>query len=319
MEGRKKIDLKQRSSLRGLKKCAACGELYGQRSNICGNKECELRKKMLANARPFEPVQLVHYSSCMLFSLRCKEKELNRNFVQITEIPIYLETTNASIISKNATCFVETCKQENKTLDASACKHIKACTLESGKSPLPKAEVYTVSKEILFNLNISLERKNAMWDMYVNEKSIPAVQRVNSNTFVVTCRETKEFPAGRLHVIVYNNGLLMKKNNYPCKCMKLKIIVDDDNSVVMQGEICDHVLLVFAAILSHPHGRKNFNNFINSMKAYYTADKVIEPTINLKDDFFKDFGDGYQDKDDSIFIFDENFFTNEVNLIEYNC
>ncbi|XP_073818861.1 uncharacterized protein [Musca autumnalis] len=265
-----KINILHRSSLRGLKKCGSCGFISGQRAFICRNTECDLRKRMLASIKPFDPIQLVTNTDIRLFSVRSKEKIINvRNFVSISQSPA------TGIFSRKATCYVDSC--QNEVSSDFHCKHIKA--IYSSDSDFQLAEVYQLDKNVLWNLNIAEDQKQNLWDLYCrgdNNEKIPPIQRLNDQTFAVTSLNSNNFLAGRLHVTVCSNAMTNKKGFYLCACKKIKIVVEADNSVTMKKEICDHLLLLLAAILTQPD-KSMYSAFLDSLQHLWMPNTLNPP------------------------------------------
>ncbi|XP_058981427.1 uncharacterized protein LOC131803767 [Musca domestica] len=286
-----------RSSLRGLKKCGSCGSISGQRALICRNTECDLRKCMLASIKPFDPIQLVTHNDVRLFSVRTKEKIVNvRNFVAISQSP------STGIFSRKATCYVDGCKNEAPT--DFHCQHIKA--IYSVDTDFQLAEVYQLDKNVLWNLNVSEEQKTKLWDSYCrgeNEENIPPIQRLNGQTFAVTSLNSNNFLAGRLHVTVCSDAVTNKKGFYLCACKKLKIVVEPDNSVTMKKEICDHLLLLLAAILNRPD-KSMYSAFLDALQHLWMP-TTLNPPVDSSSSPLTDFDMPMIDCDDK----------NEVNPI----
>ncbi|XP_041565565.1 uncharacterized protein LOC108148639 isoform X1 [Drosophila elegans] len=257
--------------MRGVRKCAHCGAVNGNRAQFCRNSDCPQRRNVL------DAVQLVSLRpGSTVYSLRAKEKEQQpRNFVVVQDVTLSLQP-DAAVVSSKAECYVESCnKAPGESLD---CVHVKACR-ELG-TEFPKAQVYRVSREVLWNLNISQEQKQHLWHIYkyAEEKEyLPGVQRLNHTTFAVKCDRSESFPAARLHVTVLANGPTKKKGSYACACRKLKIIVEPDNSLVMQDEICDHLLLVLAGILSSPQGKRVYGNFTSGLQNFWMPSQLETP------------------------------------------
>ncbi|KAL9899434.1 uncharacterized protein ACN427_007112 isoform 1-T6 [Glossina fuscipes fuscipes] len=318
-----KESILRRPSLRGLKKCP-CGFLNGQRSLICRNVGCELRQKALESIKPFDPIQLITYNKTQMYSMRCKEKLISlRNFVIIAEQSLDLKLPCSAVVPY-AVCYIDKCRYGGNDSSQPICKHINACSSLNGKSN--KAEVYRVDKSILWNLNINEDKKNLLWQLYESdEKSIPAVQRVNSNIFAVKCTQSDVFPAGRLHTTVFTNNVVNKKGTFLCACRKLKIIVESDNTITMKNEICDHLLLLLAAILSHSSHKILFTAFLDTLETLWMPVVANVPSSNIVNG---DFGstdilhqapigsgknlisDSHEDAD--IFNYTEDMFTESV-------
>lgn len=319
-----KINILHRSSLRGLKKCGVCGQINGQRAVICRNNNCELRKRMLADIKPFDPIQLVTQNDIRLFSLRrTKDKHPThvRSFVEIRQ-------------SCKAVCYVDTCKYDTNTVSPTGfnCRHVKA--IYSVDSDFQQAEVYPVDKTILWNLNITEEQKTKLWDLYRREESdgIPSVQRLNSSTFVVACDNLKNFSAGRLHVMVCTNSVSNKKGFYLCACKRLKIVVEPDNSVIMKKEICDHLLLLLAAILSASDSRSAYSAFLDTLQHLWMTSTVSAPTppVDSSTSHFLDFDMSLIDSEDrrevappigahnsqDLFNFSDELFADNVSIFK---
>lgn len=318
-----KNNILYRSSLRGLKKCTSCGFINGQRALICRNVNCDLRIRRLASIQPFDPIQLITYSETKVFSLRTKEKLLNpRNFVSITEST---KGTTATIVSRKAVCYVDTCKYDDYDSTHICCKHIKACAMLT-KPQL--AEVYPIDKGILWNLNIPDKQKFLLWDLYqMEEKRIHPIQKLNSSTFVVKCLSSKMFPAGRLHVTVFGNTVANKNGCFSCSCKKLKIVLEPDNSVTMKKEVCDHLLLLLAAILNKPEGKSLYGSFLDSLQYLWMPTSLNPPVMdccNTRESQLMDFDLNLDkcktnvkvisDNTDDIFNFSEELFAENVSV-----
>ncbi|XP_016931152.4 uncharacterized protein C2orf42 homolog [Drosophila suzukii] len=257
--------------MRGIRKCVHCGAINGNRAQVCRNTECPQRRNVL------DAVQLVSLRpGSTVYSLRTKEKEQQpRNFVVIRDVTLSLQP-DAAVVSSTADCYVESCKKSGG--ESSDCVHVKACR-ELG-TEFPKAQVYRVSREVLWNLNINQEQKQHLWHLYKyaeEEEHLPGVQRLNHSTFAVKCERSESFPAARLHVTVMANNLSKKKGSYACACRKLKIIVEPDNSLVMQDEICDHLLLVLAGILSSPQGKRVYGHFTSGLQNFWMPSQLETP------------------------------------------
>ncbi|KAH8338568.1 hypothetical protein KR059_009950 [Drosophila kikkawai] len=259
--------------MRGVRKCVQCGVLNGNRAQLCRNVACPQRRNVL------DAVQLVSLrSGSTVYSLRSKEKEQQpRNFVVIQEVTVSLQP-DAAVVSSKAVCYVESCHKGGVKATAD-CVHVKTCR-EMGPE-FPKAQAYSVSREVLWNLNISQEQKQQLWQQYKyaeEQEHLPAVQRLNATTFVVKCERSESCPAARLHVTVLANGSKRKgAANYACACRKLKIIVEPDNSLVMQDEICDHLLLVLAGILSSPQGKRVYGHFTSGLQSFWMPSQLETP------------------------------------------
>ncbi|XP_001357744.3 uncharacterized protein C2orf42 homolog [Drosophila pseudoobscura] len=260
-------------TLRGVRQCTSCGAINGNRAQLCSNAACPQNKNVL------DAVSLISLrAGSTVCSLReqsavAKVRETPRNFVVIQDVTLSLQP-NAAVVSSKAICHVEACRSAGD-ID---CQHVKACR-ELG-SAMPRAQVYKVSREVLWNLNIGQEQKQQLWQQYKwaeDQEQLPAVQRLNATTFAVKCERSDLFPTARLHVTALANGVSPKKGTYACACRKLKIIVEPDNSLVMQDEICDHLLLVLAGILSSPQGKRVYGNFTSSLKTFWMPSRLETP------------------------------------------
>lgn len=264
-----------RASLRGLKKCTSCGYINGQRALICRNVNCDLRIRRLAAIKPFDPIELVTYGRTKLYSLRSKEKLLQpRNFVSVTETFTTMEA------HPSAVCYVDNCKYDALDPAHLVCRHIKACKVLTS---VAQAEIYPIDKSVLWNLNISNEQKQHLWQLYqMEEHIIHPIQKLNSSIFVVKCEESKMFPAGRLHVTVFSDIVPNKCGDFSCSCKKLKIILEPDNSVTMKQEICDHLLLLLAAILNKPEGKSLYGRFLDALQYLWMPTSLNTPIVECE-------------------------------------
>lgn len=264
-----------RASLRGLKKCTSCGYVNGQRALICRNVNCDLRIRRLAAIKPFDPIQLVTYGHTKLYSLRSKEKLLQpRNFVSVTDNFTAIDAHPAAV------CYVDNCKYDALDPAHLVCRHIKACKVLTS---VAQAEIYPIDKSVLWNLNINDKQKQYLWQLYQMENHvIHPIQKLNSTIFVVKCEESKMFPAGRLHVSVFSDIVPNKGGEFSCSCKKLKIILEADDSVTMKQEVCDHLLLLLAAILNKPEGKSLYGRFLNCLHYLWMPTSLNTPIVECE-------------------------------------
>lgn len=239
------IDLQPRKTFRGVRKCKSCGILRANRSKSCKNTQCNENEANTVFQNKLDAVQLISFVDSMTFSVQSKEKDARRDFVQVTEITLISDESN-SIVSQNAICFLESCKH--------ICKHVQS-TNECKKT----AVEVTINKNVLFDLNIPQEKKVRLWKFYNEQKSlVPPIQRVNSSLFAVACPELSlQFPAKRLHVKL--------KDNFSCACKRLKIVMSADESFIFKDELCEHVLLVLAGVLSTEVLKKDFKVILSEV------------------------------------------------------
>lgn len=126
-----------------------------------------------------------------------------------------------------------------------SCKHVKS-SLELCSAHATRLEI---SMAVLNSMKIGNEQRNSFWKMYNDsESSTPLVQRINRTMFVVGCKNSIAFPAGLLHVTININN---DSANYLCACKKIKILMSPNNSIVLENEKCDHILITIAAIMSN--------------------------------------------------------------------
>lgn len=218
-----------------------------------------------------------------LYSLRTREKLINpRTFVAITEQILAVESSNTEIVSRNAVCYVETCKYDVNNLNQIGCKHVNAC-IRSKPQQIRKAEVYQIDRDILWSLNVNESKKKKLWNLCLESEcneQIPPVQRINVNTFVVKCPLTSEFPVGRLHVSVYSNQITnpQKRGMFNCAC-KFK----SENQ--LESENCDEEKREFGGVKQNESSfRKNSNQPNNSsqkQRQQFNHKKPDEPSKGI--------------------------------------
>lgn len=199
------IQINNRSSIRGLKKCSSCGRYNGIRAFYCKNKSCSLTLsptviKRMREKSLLKSIRLVSHTDYKLYSVRVSDRGRDlRNFVRITDKTISTDD-EGSIISRNAICFVETCKYDSNNMSIS-CRHIKNSTNSSST-----AEVLIIQQSTLFDMR-SDEKSNQLWQFYCdNENVTPIVQRIGASLFVVKSEISKEVPAGLVHVTLLIGG-----------------------------------------------------------------------------------------------------------------
>ncbi|KAL5283880.1 C2orf42 family protein [Megaselia abdita] len=263
------IELQPRKTFRGVRKCKSCGILRANRSKTCKNTQCfeheGNQSGSLVSRNKLDSVKLISYVDSMLYSVQSKEKESKRDFVQLTEITLISDENN-SIVSQNAICFMENCNHIPRE-ETVSCKHVQSAN-DSRKT----AVEIPITKKVLFELNIPQEKKTRLWKFYNEQKSlIPPVQKVNSSIFTVACPEVSlQFPAKRLHVKL--------KETVSCACKRLKIVMSADESFVFRDEICEHILLVLASVLSSEVLRKDYKSFLSEVESIWRPvpeDKMI--------------------------------------------
>lgn len=155
-----------------------------------------------------------------------------------------------------------------------SCKHVKS-SLESCTT---KAKIQNVDEDILKRLDITDERRKILLTMHKESKSaMPLVQRINQRVFVVCCDVSLNFPIGLLHVICIaeenfircvfsfncnpietNIMCLFFFCSFCCACQKTTILSISNKSTLQGTDICDHILLIFAAILSDQNLQNEF-------------------------------------------------------------
>lgn len=207
--GDHRLNLLHRSTLRGLKKCPQCGSFNGIRALKCLNKLCShvlmprhvpISENVSTNL--LNTVQLISKSDVKIYSVQVREKDSDhqRSFVQITDKTISSDDEGC-IISRNAICYVDTCKYDSHDINIS-CKHVKYA-LENTGVAATTAQSLTIDLNVWYAMRLPNETKTRLWSDYLEaESSIPMVQRINQTVFVVKCDKTAAFPAGRLHVVL---------------------------------------------------------------------------------------------------------------------
>ncbi|XP_031633462.1 uncharacterized protein C2orf42 [Contarinia nasturtii] len=251
----------KRQNLRGLAKCKSCSHYNGIRATSCKNKKCPLSK---VETRPkqkpkINAIELVTNSESQLFSVQIRDRDIdNRNFVSVTD-KVISQDTSASIISRNAICYVDTCKYDSNDINIS-CKHVKS-SLESCTT---KARVQNVDVDILKRLEMTNDRRDNLLAMHKeSESAMPLVQRINQRVFVVCCDVSLNFPIGLLHVVCIEegNGVQLR-----CACQKPNVLTLFNQSTLQDIDVCDHILFIFAAILSDLNLQTEFKNLAAIIK-----------------------------------------------------
>lgn len=274
------LNISHRFSLRGLRKCVSCGKYNGSRAHSCRNQECPLSKLNTTSKNPSKAVdiaahlavQLQTKGDAFLYSVPNREKNpIRRSFVQITDRTISSDE-DGCIISRNAICFVDTCKYDSHDVNIS-CKHIKwalECSSQAKVTP------------IAFDVWKSLRKpddevvRNRIWAAYQSAlDGTPMVQQINDHSFAVACDVSTEYPAGRLHVRI-NNGKAGKQHasnpgGLECSCKNYQT---GNRKTVLNAEsctsnTCDHVCLVLAAIKSCPKLGLEFKHAFAEYSGYF--------------------------------------------------
>lgn len=190
------ISIQARSSIRGLKKCIACGKYNGIRAKFCKNKLCTLTTTYTTTRRKplIEPVQLIGPTEFKLYSVRIKDRGPEiRSFVKITE-KIISSDEESCIINRNAICYVDTCKYDSNDAGIS-CKHVQTAIIS-----VIKAAALEINESVMFRFELTSEMHSKLWKIYCDrEQSTPTVQRISKSVFAVSCNPSQLFPTGFLH------------------------------------------------------------------------------------------------------------------------
>lgn len=243
--------------MRGLKKCKSCGHWNGIRAKNCKNKTCK-QTISLTNAIKLNDsaVEIVSYDLSIdtkIYTVRAKERGSQfRSFVKITDKTLSSDN-DSYIISRNAICYVDTCKHDSNDINIS-CKHVKCSSM-----PCARGIVLKILQEVLFQMNLTNELKIELWNIYCEyENVIPVVQRISHSIFVVRCKVSLQFPEGLLHVYLNEKT----EARYSCACKKKKISLDPNDTYKITHDRCNHMFLVLAAILSNESLKIEFENFV---------------------------------------------------------
>lgn len=255
-----------RSSMRGLRKCTSCGRYNGTRALMCRNQQCP-ESNVKRAPKPKVPsatevallaVQLQTKGESHLYSVANREKNSNlRSFVQITDRTISSDE-DGCIISRNAICFVDTCKYDSHDLNIS-CKHIKWALDGSAH-----AQVTPLLGDVWNRMRCPADElaRNRIWTNYqaaIGET--PMVQQINSHTFAVACEVSAAFPAGRLHVGIARPTKQTAHHipGFVCLCKEARNGMVQSQIAPSKLDACDHICLVIAAIKSCPKLSMVFN------------------------------------------------------------
>lgn len=275
--------ISHRSSLRGIRKCAKCGKYNGTRAFSCRNQECPLSKiettsKTERNkaAASMLAVQLQTKGESCLYSVPNREKNpVRRSFVQITDRTISSDE-DGCIISRNAICFVDTCKYDSHDLNIS-CKHIKWALDGNLQAKVTQIQ-YDVWKSIRFPTDDGI--RNKIWKKYQTSiDGTPMVQQINAQTFAVACDVSTQFPAGRLHVCVNGTNQSRTKQTpagFHCSCRKEQNGNSNTDSCASGNDSCDHVCLVVAAIKSCSRLTMEFKREFAEYSNYFQEQETIK-------------------------------------------
>lgn len=271
----KEILIKERGTLRGLKKCERCGHRSGMKAKNCKNSQCKKefvfkninRSEVIEKTRA---IQLITKDDSRIYSIRVKDNKPNvRNFVKISD-KIISSDEHSCIISCNAICYIDTCKYDSKEVNLS-CKHVQhtaECTVA--------AVELKVKSDIFQRLIMSEDDRIKMWSMYVlNESIVPSVQRIDQNQFVVCSDFCKQFPAGLLHINYMTKLIPNIKLKFECDCKKKIISISPCNTIIIENDICNHLLLLSAALLSDIKLKEEFKEFTDYISSKYLLEESI--------------------------------------------
>ncbi|GAB0087387.1 hypothetical protein DMENIID0001_016840 [Sergentomyia squamirostris] len=259
-----------RHSLRGLKKCSFCSKFNGNRVKGCRNPDCPQNKmktttKCLDTNR-LDVVALLSRGDYRLFSVKtrekCPESVEKRSFVKITDKIVESEK-NGSTIHRSAICYVDSCKYDSGN-EESVCKHMK----EASDASVEAVEL-TVKKETLYSIAVIPEgEKLHLWQEICNSAASPMVQKINKKIFVVRHENS---PAGYVHCELSSD--IRGAPIYSCSCKVINIL---SSAIVMEKEICRHMMLLSAALNSDIRLQTIYKSHLDLMKHIYST---VDPTF----------------------------------------
>lgn len=277
----KEILIKERGTLRGLKMCQKCGHRSGMKAKHCKNTQCkkEFVFKNIKRSEVIEKtraIQLITKDDSRIYSIRVKDNKPSvRNFVKISD-KIISSDEHSCIISCNAICYIDTCKYDSKEVNLS-CKHVQhtaECTLT--------AVELKVNSDIFHRLIMSEDDSIKMWSMY-NESIVPSVQRIDQNQFVVCSGICKQFPAGLLHINYMTKLIPNIKLRFECDCKKKVISISPCNTIIIENDICNHLLLLSAALLSDVKLKEEFKEFTDYISSKYLLEESVTMSSTTAD------------------------------------
>lgn len=261
-----------RGNMRGLKKCPSCNKYNGLRAKGCRNRDCALNlKNKPQNAFFLDAVALLGPEDSRLYSVktreRCPESVDTRSFVKITDKVVESDET-ASIIHRNAICFVDTCKYDSKDDDVT-CKHVK----EASETAV-EAISLTIKRETLYSITVIPDvEKHTMWQEVSKSTACPVVQRINKKIFVVRSEGTA---TGYVHCeLSRDDG---GSPFYSCSCKVINILFDLNNTIVMEKEVCRHMMLLSAALNSDSRLQNLHKSHLDLMKHIYSTAYQVPST-----------------------------------------
>lgn len=308
--------LQSSSTMRGLKKCKSCGHWNGIRALNCKNKTCKQTISLTNAKKPNDSaVEIVSFDSSnetKIYTVRAKERGSEfRSFVKITDKTLSSDN-DSYIISRNAICYVDTCKHDSNDINIS-CKHVKSSTM-----PVSKGIVLKITQDVLFQMNLTNELKIELWDIYCEyENVIPVVQRISHSIFVVRCKVSLHFPEGLLHVYFYEKT----EAKYSCACKKKKIALDPNDTYKITHDRCDHLFLVLAAILSNESLKIEFESFVakysDLIGGFHVNAQILED--NFIDEDFTNFPESILNDSPGNNQSNEINFVTDVEFINPVC
>lgn len=57
--------------------------------------------------------------------------------------------------------------------------------------------------------------------------------------------------------------------SYLCACKKIKILMSSNQSIILEREACEHVLLVFVSIMSSNNQKEEFKHFMPIIRPFF--------------------------------------------------
>lgn len=136
---------------------------------------------------------------------------------------------------------MDTCKYDSNDINIS-CKHVKS----SLEQCLLKAEALHIDPNIWMSLRLTESTKLKLKTICAGiESTIPLVQRILFNIFVVRCDANAYSPTGFLHILCAEEN---NKMNLLCACKRTKQSMPIDQADFSETDICVHALLVLMAV-----------------------------------------------------------------------
>lgn len=286
-----------KATMRGVRKCHACGTYNGTRGMSCKNKNCNVvfkqqekgKKCRSIKCRSLDAVQITTGSARQLFSIRARDRGADhRGFVEVpatADVIAAADDGTQGLTAAYASCYVDDCfratdspaytcaaaaaaasagASSSGTAVVDACVHMKQamCSLQKA-TPLPTSEL------ALDSLRLPADAHQSVLSLMAaaasgSDVSAPLVQRVSKSVMVVRCAPDAQCPVGFVHCGFYESSKSSSAKCQPtdhkivCTCKDPKPLAKSAATLKEDRQRCAHYYACLCAFANDDELSKEF-------------------------------------------------------------